>query len=207
MIDCDLPSLTSHKRNHSPSYNHTHHSSDKRKETASPAPNVGEREDRSMPDTAPTPEETAEQTARRVVERYGWIQLRLILLWALMFGILWTGWLKAFHRSQWFLILSGSLLLYGGSLAFIYWSSMRGMRRFTGSLSHEERAALQTVLARGSVQETAAIKEILKYTGETVPEKEYVRASSAPEQPDTLLRAAQPSAETAPEQLLRPTQQ
>lgn len=160
-----------------------------------------------MPNTAPIPEETAEQTARRVLKRWNkiafWTMAAIGICYLL--GILWL-WIRIdeWRKPSTYLIfvlgLSVSML---GILVGFLWR----MRLFFRGVSAEEKAALQAAIEKGRIRTTPLAQQILGTSEKVVPAREYVRASSTPEQPDTLLRAAQPSADNAPEQLLRPTQE
>ncbi len=157
-----------------------------------------------MPDTNPTPEETAEQTARRVIKRWNKIAYALLIAMGVVYllAMIWNMILSsrgdALHGR--FALLS----TYTAVLLSIIGGCLWRMRWYARHLSEEEREALRVTVGEDSIKNMGTAIKILKMSGETVPAKEYVRASSPPEQPDTLLRAAQPSADTAQEQLLRP---
>ncbi len=160
-----------------------------------------------MPNTAPTPEETAEQTANHVLKRWNKLGMRflypIVLFMLISFSVLI---ILICNITPHPIMVLLTLISFIGSFN-TFSTQSKSFRSFAQRLSEEEKAALRVTAQGSSIREAESASRILQFSGETVPEKEYVRASSQPEQPDTLLRAAQPSAETAQEQLLRPTQE
>ena len=112
-----------------------------------------------MPDTASTPEETAEQTARRVIKRYKWIMNSLLFLLVFMYVPLFWWCEPKFHTGLWLFDASGMLLLFFGGFALMYWICSRQNQQFARGLSRKERLALRVVLMDQSVEDTSAIKE------------------------------------------------
>ena len=157
-----------------------------------------------MPDPADIPEETAQQTANDVIQRWDKIAngfmkpLVIIYLIAMISVIFITNMHGGYLTTVIFLAIYCAAIL---SLAVMM---RRRFRSYALGLSEQDKAALHIVFAEDNIGRSNTAKKLLTLSGESVPEKEYVRASSQPEQPDTLLRAAQPSADTPQDQLLRP---